>query len=112
MQIERAATSTTTPSEKRRERRFRVPVLEVAIGRERFYTINWSMGGALLDGLCDLIGSRIRGVMRVTGSREPVPFAATVIRADPATGNCALCFDDLRTEGLEFDREPMRQALH
>jgi len=86
----------------RREQRHTLPVLEVVIGLERYRSINWSMEGALLDGICELVGTRLRGVMGVAGSREAMPFTATVIRIDAATGNCAICFEDCRTEQLEF----------
>lgn len=78
----RAATS-----EVRREKRHTLPVLEVVIGHERYRSINWSMEGALLDSICELVGTRLRGVIGVAGSRDAVPFTATVIRIDPVTGN-------------------------
>src|SRR5262245_402012 len=86
----------------RRDRRHELPVLEVTIGNERFSSINWSMQGALLDGMCELIGTRVRGVMGVAGSSEAMPFAATVIRAEADTGFCAICFETCRTEQIEF----------
>lgn len=98
--------------EMRRQRRFPLPVLEFAIGRERFHSINWSMEGALLDGLCDLVGTRVRGVMGMTGSCDPLPFAATVIRADHETGACAICFEDMRTERLDLGEDRLSAAPH
>jgi hypothetical protein len=89
-------------SEKRRERRYSLPALEVAIGDERFRAVNWSMRGALLYGICDLVGARVRGEMGVPGSSDAIPFAATVVRADLDSGNCAICFEDCRTERIEF----------
>jgi hypothetical protein len=86
----------------RQDRRHALPVLEVTIGDERFSSINWSMQGALLDGMCEFIGTRVRGVMGIAGSCEAIPFAATVIRADPETGSCAICFESCRTEQIEF----------
>ncbi len=86
----------------RREQRHTLPVLDVVIGRERYRSINWSMQGALLDGICELVGTRLRGVMGVAGSRDAIPFMATVIRIDPVTGSCAICFEDYRTEQVEF----------
>jgi len=96
----------------RRDRRHPLPVLEIAIGNERFRSINWSMHGALLDGICDLIGARVRGVMGLARSREPIPFTATVIRADFATGNCAICFEDWRTEQIDFTNPKFADQLH
>lgn len=89
--------------ERRRDRRFALPALEIAIGEERFRAVNWSMQGALLYGICELVGMRVRGEMGVPGSLEAVPFAATVIRADLDSGNCVICFEDCRTERIEFE---------
>ncbi len=88
--------------EMRRDRRHPLPVLEVAIGMERFHSINWSMNGALLDGICEIVGARVRGVMGIAGSRDAVPFAATVVRTNLHSGSCALCFEDVRTEAVDF----------
>ena len=89
-------------SEKRRDRRYALPTVEIAIGDEQFRAINWSMRGALLYGICEIVGARVRGEMRVPGSCEAIPFAATVVRADLDTGNSAICFEDCRTERIEF----------
>ena len=101
-----------TVTELRHDSRYPLPVLEFAIGQERFHTINWSMGGALLDGICELVGSRVRGVMGMADSREGVPFTATVIRVDLDTGNCAICFEDSRTAHLDFAAERVADPFH
>lgn len=89
--------------DRRHDRRYALPVLEIVIGDERFRAVNWSMNGALLYGLCDLVGVRVRGEMGVPGSSEAMPFAATVVRADLDSGNSAICFEDIRTERIDFD---------
>ena len=89
-------------NERRRDFRFALPALEIAIGDERFRAVNWSMRGALLYGICDVVGARVRGEMGVPGSCDAIRFAATVVRADLDSGNCALCFEDCRTERIEF----------
>jgi hypothetical protein len=88
--------------ERRLEHRYALPALEVAIGGERFRAVNWSMRGALIYGLCDRVGARVRGEIGVAGSIEAMPFAATVVRADLETGNSAICFEDCRTEHIDF----------
>ena len=102
--------------ELRRERRHVLPVLEVMIGDELFHSVNWSMRGILLDGICEVIGARVRGSMGLPGSKEALPFTATVIRADLNTGNCAICFEDVRTERLDFTApaiiEQLQRQLH
>ncbi len=89
-------------TERRRDRRYVLPALEIVIGDERFRVVNWSMRGALLYGFCELVGARVRGEIGVPGSSETMPFAATVMRADLDTGNSAICFEDPRTEKIEF----------
>ncbi len=89
-------------NELRHDRRYAWPALEVVIGDERFRAINWSMRGALLYGICEAVGIRVRGEMGVPGTSEGIPFAATVVRADLTTGNSAICFEDCRTERIEF----------
>jgi hypothetical protein len=93
---------TSTRTEQRRDPRYALPVLEVVIGNERFCAINWSMRGALLYGICEFTGMRVRGEMGVPGSSEAIPFAATVVRADLDTGNSAICFEDFRSDRIEF----------
>ena len=88
--------------EQRRDRRYALPMLTVVIGDERFHAINWSMRGALLYGICEVVGMRVRGEMGVPGWSEALPFAATVVRADLDTGNSAICFEDCRTDKIEF----------
>src|SRR5689334_10919388 len=84
MHIPRKGHSTT---EARRDRRYATSAVEVIIGDEHFRAINWSMRGALLYGICDVVGVRIRGEMGVPGTSERIPFAATVVRSDLSTGN-------------------------
>ncbi len=97
--------------EQRRERRYTSPALELVIGDEHFRPVNWSMRGALLYGICDAIGVRVRGEMGVPGSSEAIPFAGTVIRSDPDTGNSAICFEDCSTERIEFSKQAGAAAL-
>jgi hypothetical protein len=89
-------------TEQRRDRRYALPVLDVVIGDEHYHAINWSMRGALLYGICEVVGMRVRGEMGVPGSSQALPFAATVVRADLDTGNSAISFEDCRTDTIEF----------
>ena len=96
----------------RRDRRHGLPALEIVIGDERFRAINWSMRGALLYGICEVVGARVRGEMGVAGTSEGIPFAATVVRADLDTGNSAICFEDFRTDRIEFRERAGAGPLH
>ena len=102
---------TSTRTEQRRDPRYALPVLDVVIGGERFCAINWSMRGALLYGVCEFAGMRVRGEMGVPGSSEAIPFAATVVRTDFDTGNSAICFEDFRTDRIEFHEHTGAGAL-
>jgi hypothetical protein len=96
------ARKASVATDRRGDPRYPLPALEIVIGDERFRALNWSMRGALLYGLCDMIGARVRGEIGVPGSSEGFPFAATVVRADLDRGNSAICFEDARTEAIEF----------
>src|SRR5229473_1405864 len=96
------ARKSSVGTELRHGRRYAGPVLEIVIGDEHFRAINWSMRGALLYGICEAVGVRVRGEMGVPGTREAIPFAATVVRSDFNTGNSAVCFEDCRTDKIEF----------
>lgn len=100
--------------ELRRDRRYLLPALDVTIGDGKYRAINWSMGGLLIDGVCHDIGSRVRGSFGVTGSSEPMPFVATVLRIDPRDGSCAICFDDptLNYPEVEPDDGLFGEVLH
>ncbi len=89
-----------------------MPIMDVAIGDWVFHSINWSMGGLLLDGICQDIGMRVRGTVGLSGSRDTMPFAATVIRVDPDLGSCAICFEDPRAEAIEHDENIFADRLH
>ncbi len=97
----------------RQDRRYLIPVLEVAIGEWRFQSINWSMGGMLLDGIAEDIGLRVRGTYALSGSRETMPFVGTVVRVDPESGYSAICFDDPRAAQIcgdgDRERPPVEQ---
>lgn len=89
-----------------------IPVLDVMIGESRYQAINWSMGGLLIDGVCHDIGSRVRGSFALSGSRELMPFAATVVRIDPEYGSCAIVFDDPSFEHIESTENLFADQLH
>lgn len=97
--------------EKRAACRYALPAIEIVIGDERFRAIDWSMSGALLYGICEVVGARVRGEMGVPGSTDTIPFAATVMRADLEAGNCAICFEDCRTEAIDFPAHSCAAAL-
>lgn len=98
--------------ELRRDRRYLLPALNVTIGDLKYHAVNWSMGGLLIDGVCHDIGSRVRGSFGLSGSSEPMPFAATVVRIEPEHGHCAICFDDPSLQHFEPDENEFGEMLH
>lgn len=108
----RLARKSCIQTEMRRDRRYALAALEIVIGDERFRAINWSMRGALLYGICEAVGTRVRGEMGVPGTSEGIPFAATVVRADLVNRNSAICFEDPRTERIEFHEYAITAPLH
>jgi hypothetical protein len=104
--------SYTDGTELRRERRYLSPTLDVAIGDWIYHSLNWSMAGVLLDGICQDIGMRVRGTLGLSGSRDIMPFAATVIRVDPELGSCAICFEDPRAGAVEQHENVFADQLH
>ena len=111
----RSAKAKSGFAEARQDRRYLMPILEVSIGDWRFRSVNWSMGGLLLDGIAEDIGLRVRGTFALSGSCEAMPFAGTVVRVDPESGHSAICFDDPRAEHLGGDSDlerPSAEQLH
>ena len=98
----------------RRERRYQVPIFEVTVGDRTFHTVNWSMGGLLLDGPCRgiALGTRVFCSLAMPGSPQVLHFAAEIVRTDPDTGASALRFEDIGTEEVEFLDRAVAHRLH
>jgi hypothetical protein len=101
-------------SEMRRDRRYAAPVFDVEIGGGRFRSINWSLGGLLLDGLVDNAGAsgRVRGTLGLAGGRETMRFDAAIVRRDPASGQSALHFHEIGERGIDFLDGAAARRLH
>jgi hypothetical protein len=90
-------------NEVRQDRRYPVPPIVVAIDGIEYSTINWSLGGFLLNGFYKpaATGQTISGTLCLVDRPETVEFTGTVIRTDtPDRGNLAVRFDDLGERGL------------
>ncbi len=101
-------------TEMRRDRRYPIPVFDIMIGGTRFRSINWSLGGLLLDGACEGAagGARVRGVLTLTGTGEAFSFGAAVVRSDAEAGRCALHFQDIGSAGIDFLDRAVAHRLH
>ena len=98
----------------RRERRYLVPIFEVTVGNRRFRTVNWSMGGILLDGACAgvALGKSVDCSLAVPGSAQVLHFIAEIVRADPDTGASALRFEEIGVEEVDFLDRAVAHRLH
>lgn len=84
---------------RRRDRRYELPPIQVVLDGVVFTTANWSLGGVLLSGYR---GARRRGeaatIRLVARDQETVhdhDVAAEVVRVGPVPGEIALHFDRL-----------------
>jgi hypothetical protein len=94
-------------SDLRRERRYMTPVFEVIVECELFRSLDWSLGGVHLDGVCEgvAVGSTVEGWITLPGASRGFAFSGQILRTDPATGNTVLRFDEIEGEIADlFDR--------
>jgi hypothetical protein len=90
-------------NEGRQDRRYPVPPIVVAIDGVEYSTVNWSLGGFLLNGFFKPVdcGAPISGTFCLVDRPETVEFTGTVIRTDqPERGNLAVRFNDLGERGV------------
>jgi hypothetical protein len=99
-------------AEMRREHRHPLPVFEVTIDGERFRSLNWSLGGVLVEGFYRREGSRVNGAIGLPGTRAVMLFSAAVVRADFDAAQCALQFDKLGETGVDFLDRAVARHLH
>jgi hypothetical protein len=81
--------------ESRRDRRYALPTLTIAIGDNEYPTDNWSLGGFQLTAALPLaVGDAVIGTLRIEGS-DPLAFTASVVRRDATAGSLGFHFQDL-----------------
>jgi hypothetical protein len=69
--------------ESRRDRRYPLPPVKVALDCGTFETANWSLGGFLLAaGPVLAVGSMVTGNLKLFDDRAPFDFTAEVVRRD------------------------------
>jgi PilZ domain len=112
--VMRVTRTTFDRRDMRRERRYLVPTFEVTIGDRQFHTVNWSMGGLLLDGPCSgmALGKRVDCSLALPGSPQVLYFTAEIVRSDPDTGASALRFEDIGAEEVDFLDRAVAHRLH
>lgn len=81
--------------EKRRDRRYLTPPLELEIGGRRLTAIDWSLGGFLVRADLALArGATVHGTLRLPGS-DGFSFIARLVRKDPETEGLGFEFTEL-----------------
>jgi hypothetical protein len=81
--------------ELRRDRRYALPPLTIAIGDQDYTTDNWSLGGFQLTApLALMIGDAVTGTLRFEAG-DPLAFTASVVRKDDPPGSLGFRFQDL-----------------
>lgn len=84
--------------EDRRDRRYPLPPLGVAIDGVEYVTVNWSLGGFLLSGFDAPAeaGHPVAGKLRIDKHADAAEFKGVVVRVnEPEPGNLAVQFVEL-----------------
>jgi hypothetical protein len=101
-------------SDLRRQRRYMSPVFEVIVECELFRSLDVSVGGVHLDGVCEglPVGTPVEGWLALPGLAKAFAFAGEILRADAVTGNTVVRFDDIEPETEEFLARAAAWRLH
>lgn len=101
-------------TELRRQRRYSAPSFEVIVECELFRSLDVSVGGAHLDGVCEglPIGTPVEGWIGLPGMARAYAFSGEILRTDTATGNTVLRFDDVEPDTGEFIDRAVAWRLH
>jgi|SRR5271155_2695287 len=101
-------------AETRRQRRRMSPVFEIIVECELFRSIDWSIGGVHLDGVCEgvPVGTAVEGWIALPELPHSFAFSGEILRIDAATGNTVLRFDDVETGTAEFLDRAISYRLH
>src|SRR5712691_7902927 len=84
--------------EGRRDRRYPLPPLVITIDGAEYKTVNWSLGGFLIDGFAGKTtpGRLLTGTLGPSERPAIIEFTATVVRiGEPAPDQLAVRFNDL-----------------
>ena len=101
-------------AELRRQRRYMTPIFEVIVECELFRSLDVSMGGVHLDGVCEgfPIGTPVEGWIALPGLARAFAFSGEILRTDTTTGNTVVRFDDIEPETEEFLHQAAAWRLH
>ena len=98
----------------RRQRRYMAPSFDVIVECELFRSLDVSMGGVHLDGICEgaPIGTPVEGWIALPGVPQAFAFSGEILRTDAATGTTVVRFDDIEPETAEFLDQAVAWRLH
>jgi hypothetical protein len=98
----------------RRDRRYAIPIFDVIVECEIFRSVDWSMGGVHLDGICETaaVGTSVDGWIALPEVPQAFAFSGQILRTDPATGNTVVRFDEIEPEAAGFLGKAAISRLH
>jgi len=101
-------------AELRRDRRYLTPIFEVIVECELFRSVDWSIGGVHLDGVCEgvPIGAAVDGWIALPEAPQAFAFSGQILRTDPASGNTVVRFDDIEVEVAGLFDQAATSRLH
>ena len=87
-------------AELRRDRRYVIPIFDIIVECEIFRSVDWSIGGVHLDGMCETasVGAAVDGWIALPEVPQAFAFSGQILRTDPATGNTVVRFDEIERE--------------
>ena len=98
----------------RQDRRRMIPIFEIIVECELFRSIDWSMGGVQLDGVCEgvKVGSAVDGWIALPEMKKAFAFSGRILRTDAATGNTVVRFDEIEADTADFLDRAVAARLH
>jgi hypothetical protein len=101
-------------AESRRDRRYLTPNFDIIVECELFHSIDWSVGGVHLDGLCQgvRVGAPVDGWIGLPDTSQAFAFSGRVLRTDALTGYTVVGFDELDPEVAGFLDRAVARRLH
>ena len=101
-------------AELRRQRRYATPTFEVIVECELFRSLDLSLGGAHLDGVCEgmPIGTPVEGWIALPGLAQAFSFSGEILRTDGKTGNTVVRFDEVEPDTAAFIDRVAAWRLH
>lgn len=101
-------------AELRRDRRYPTPIFEVIVECELFRSLDWSVGGVHLDGICEgvPVGAAVDGWIALPETPQAFSFSGQVLRTNSATGNTVVRFDEIEVEVAGLFDQAAISRLH